>query len=138
MKEKSLKGTQTEKNLEAATAIEPLEEVVDDLINTLQDNHLVRLRDGKCTVTVGMHFLNILTNLERISDVCSDIGVATIARRNPELANQAHEYISSLHIRHDSDYADAYKRAHDEYFGKPGSHKAHEELHTTYKARDNY
>ncbi|MBQ0084188.1 MAG: Na/Pi cotransporter family protein, partial [Clostridiales bacterium] len=108
----------SEKNLEAATAIEPLEEVVDDLINTLQDNHLVRLRDGKCTVTVGMHFLNILTNLERISDVCSDIGVATIARRNPELANQAHEYISSLHMRNDSDYADAYKRAHDEYFSK--------------------
>lgn len=108
----------TEKNLESATGIEPLEEVVDDLINTLHDNHLVRLRDGKCTVMLGMYFVDILTNLERISDICSDIGVATIARRNPELANQAHKYISMLHKSNDEAYSTLYTQAHEEFFGK--------------------
>ena len=107
-----------DKDLEAAKAIEPLEEVVDDLINTLHDDHLVRLRNGVCTVTAGIQFIDILTNLERISDVCSDIGVATIARRNPELASQAHEYISALHMRQDEDFNDRYVRAHEEFFDK--------------------
>ena len=107
-----------DKNLEAATAIEPLEEVVDDLINVLSDNHLVRLRDGKCIVKAGIQFVDILTNLERISDVCSDIGIATVARRSPEIANQAHEYITSLHMRNDEEYNEMYNAAHDEYFNK--------------------
>ncbi len=106
------------KDIDAATAIEPLEEVVDDLINTLHDNHLVRLRDGKCSVTAGMHFVDILTNLERVSDICSDIGVVTLTRRMPELTNQAHEYISSLHTRSDGKYDEMYRTAHDEFFAK--------------------
>lgn len=107
-----------EKDLDCAKSIEPLEEVVDDVINALHDDHLVRLRDGKCTVASGMFFIDILTNLERISDICSDIGVSTIARRNPELANQAHEYISSLHSRNDEEFNKMYKSAHDEFFDK--------------------
>ena len=107
-----------EKNLESATAIEPLEEVVDDLINALHDDHLVRLRAGECSVASGMHFIDILTNLERISDICSDIGVTVIARRTPEFANQAHEYITSLHTRNDEEFNRMYKKAHDEYFGR--------------------
>ena len=54
----------------AARHIEPMEEVVDDLVNSLHDNHIVRLRDGKCKVNAGIVFLDILTNLERISDLC--------------------------------------------------------------------
>lgn len=106
------------KNLDAATAIEPLEEVVDDVVNTLHDNHLVRLRDGKCTVTSGMYFIDVLTNVERISDICSDIGVAEITRCNPELASQAHEYISSLHMRTDEEFNSMYREAHNEFFSK--------------------
>lgn len=105
-------------DLPAATAIEPLEEVADDVIHTLHDNHLVRLRDGKCTVVSGMYFVNILNNLERVSDICSDVGVATITRSNPELADQAHEYITSLHNRNDEEFNRMYNEAHKEFFDR--------------------
>ena len=65
-----------------------------------------------------MYLLDIFTNLERISDVCSDVGVSTITRRTPELTNQAHEYISKLHMRNDDEYNALYSAAHKEFFGK--------------------
>ena len=104
------------RNEDAARHIEPLEEVVDDLINTLHDNHLIRLREGKCTIPAGVTFLDLLNNLERISDTCSNVGVATIARIYPELANQAHKYISSLHQGSDADFNLQYNTAHNKYF----------------------
>ena len=102
------------RDLDAAKHIEPLEEVVDDMTNALRDNHLERLRAGTCNVYAGTDFLNLLTNLERISDVCSNIGVATVARAEPELATLSHEYVSSLHR---TDYFNQqYTQAHDHYF----------------------
>lgn len=100
----------------AARHIEPMEEVVDDLVNSLHDNHIVRLRDGKCKVNSGIIFLDILTNIERISDICSNIGVATIARANPGAETLAHSYISSLHQGNDKDYNMEYSRIHTEFY----------------------
>lgn len=102
----------------AARHIEPLEEVMDDMVNTLHDNHLMRLREGKCTIRAGVIFMEILNNLERISDTCSNVGVAILARVNPETASLAHDYISSLHQGHDTAYNEEYLSAHDEYFGR--------------------
>lgn len=100
----------------AARHIEPMEEVVDDLVNSLHDNHIARLRDGKCKVNSGIVFLDILTNIERISDICSNIGVATIARANPGAETLAHSYISSLHQGNDKDYNMEYSRIHTEFY----------------------
>ena len=100
----------------AARHIEPMEEVVDDLVNSLHDNHIARLRDGKCKVNSGIIFLDILTNIERISDICSNIGVATIARANPGAETLAHSYISSLHQGNDKDYNMEYSRIHSEFY----------------------
>ncbi len=67
----------------AAAHIEPLEEVVDDMINALRQNHLERLRLHQCSVLAGTEFLNMLSDIERISDICSNVGVFTIARVRP-------------------------------------------------------
>lgn len=106
------------RDVDAARHIEPLEEVMDDCVNALNDNHLARLREGKCTIHAGMTFLDILTNLERISDVCSNVGIATIARANPEIANLAHSYISSLHSGKNAAYNAEYECAHAEFMEK--------------------
>ncbi|MBP5661343.1 MAG: Na/Pi cotransporter family protein, partial [Lachnospiraceae bacterium] len=106
------------RDVEAARHIEPLEEVMDDMINALHDNHLARLRTGTCTIHAGTVFLDILNNIERISDVCSNIGIAVIARVNPEVANLAHSYISSLHKGSDENYNREYEAAHEEFFGR--------------------
>ncbi len=110
------KLTFVKRNLDAAYHIEPLEEVMDDLINTLHDNHLDRLRDGKCTIRAGISFLNILTNLENMSDSCSHVGVAIIARVKPEKANLPHTYLISLHKGENSRFNEAYSEAHENYY----------------------
>jgi phosphate:Na+ symporter len=91
---------------------------MDDMINALHDNHLARLRTGTCTIHAGTVFLDILNNIERISDVCSNIGIAVIARVNPEVANLAHSYISSLHKGSDENYHHEYEAAHAEFFDR--------------------
>ncbi len=106
------------KNCDAAAArhIEPLEEVVDDLVHALRQNHLERLRQGKCSVLAGTEFLNLLSDLERVSDICSNVGVATIARLNPALKHQIHDYVSRLHAGKDAEFNREYHEAHDHYF----------------------
>lgn len=103
-------------NQTAAHHIEPLEEVVDDLVNTLKDNHLGRLRNRECDVFNGTEFFNLLSEAERISDVCSNVGVATVARANPEIEHQVHNYVSMLHSGRDEEFNRNYKEAHELYF----------------------
>ena len=105
------------RDLAAARHIEPLEQVVDDLVNAMKDNHLERLRTGACSTFAGAEFLNLLSEAERISDVCSNIGVATISRAVPELKHQVHDYVSMLHAGQDESFNREYQDAHDQYFG---------------------
>ena len=83
------------RDLDAATGIEPMEEVVDDLVDALRDNHLARLRAGKCTGEIGSDFLDLLSDIERISDICSNVGVSTVMRINPAKGANVHEYTSN-------------------------------------------
>ena len=106
------------RDVDAAMQIEPLEEVTDDMVNALHDLHLERLRKGQCSVDVGSSFLNLLSDLERISDVCSNVGVETLTRVNVELESRAHEFISSLHSGHDETFNERYTAAHKEFFNK--------------------
>lgn len=106
------------RDVDAANHIEPLEEVMDDMCNALHNNHLARLRDGLCTTYTGISFIDILTDLERISDICSNVGVSVIVRVHPEIAANAHEYVSDLHRGANREYERRYQRAHDEYFDR--------------------
>lgn len=105
-------------NLVEARRIEPLEQVVDDMVNVLKQHHLERLRNGECEVFNGSEFFNLLSEAERISDVCSNVGVATVARALPEIKHQIHNYISVLHSGRDEEFNRVYQTAHDEYFGQ--------------------
>ena len=106
------------RDVEAARHIEPLEEVVDDLVYAMKEDHLKRLRGGQCHIMVDNNFLNVLSNIERISDVCSNIGIAVVARVEPELAQEAHKYISRLHQGKDEEFNKEYHEAHDYFFNK--------------------
>ena len=100
----------------AAAHIEPLEEVVDDMVNALRQNHLERLRLHQCSVLAGTEFLNMLSDIERISDICSNVGVFTIARVRPEIKHEVHDYVSRLHSGKDEAFNREYEAAHDHYF----------------------
>ena len=86
------------------------------MVSLLKEHHLKRLRDGECGVFNGSEFFNLLSEAERISDVCSNIGVATVARATPGIHHQVHHYISMLHSGRDKEFNQVYQEAHDEYF----------------------
>lgn len=65
-------------NLNAALDVEPLEELIDNLKEKLRANHIVRLQQGDCTIDVGFVWSDLLTNLERTADHCSNIASCII------------------------------------------------------------
>ena len=103
---------------DAARKIEPVEEVVDDLVATLRSNHIHRVRDGQCTVYAGLTFLDILVNVERIADQCSNVGVFTLSMSDKHIMNNHHDYIHELHQGKDPVFNRAYQETHDKYFGE--------------------
>lgn len=60
-------------DLEATYHLEPLEDVVDQLCETLRTDHINRLKEGKCEIRAGIQYLDAVTQLERISDHCSNV-----------------------------------------------------------------
>ncbi|MCR5475457.1 MAG: Na/Pi cotransporter family protein [Lachnospiraceae bacterium] len=106
------------RDVSAAYHIEPCVNVLQDLTTTLHDNHLVRLREGQCTVKGGVVFSDILTNVERIGKTCSNIGIATIARVSSEVDNRAHSYTARIRQGKNEEYNAEYDRVHKEYHDK--------------------
>lgn len=91
-------------DLSLATQIEPLEETIDVMQDTLKYRHIKRLKSGLCTIDAGLVFLEVLTNIERISDHCSNIAVYIIGRhKNGEILNR-HEYIKKMHQGNTEEY----------------------------------
>lgn len=117
----------TQRDMEAARHIEPVEEVVDDLVATLRNNHIRRLRQGECTVYAGLTFLDILINVERIADQCSNIGIYTLSMTDTEIMKDHHNYVRWLHQGGDPLFNTEYQQEHDKYFERLNALEAEEE-----------
>ncbi len=85
---------------DAATKIEPLEQVVDNLKRQLRANHIDRLRKGECSIECGFVWSDLITNLERISDHCSNIGVRIIETAHDRM--DTHRYLRSIKGKSDT------------------------------------
>ena len=72
-------------DLAVAAKVEPLEEVIDDLKEELRTRHSVRLSQGNCSIETGFVWSDLLTNLERVSDHCSNIAGCIIDTANHNL-----------------------------------------------------
>jgi len=81
-------------DVDAATQIEPFEEVIDNLSTELKGRHVKRLRDGNCSIELGFVWNDILTNCERVSDHCSNIAVTMIEIGANE--NDRHGYLKYI------------------------------------------
>ena len=81
---------------ELARKVEPLEEVIDGLRMELKNRHVRRLQQDKCTTELGFIFSDLFTNLERISDHCSNIAVCLIQLKDEKF--DTHEYITNLRV----------------------------------------
>ncbi len=100
---------------EAAKAIEPLEEVIDDMVMILRDRHTKRLKSGACSVETGLVFMEALTYLERASDQCSSIAVMMMARSNDAILHNHYDYLREIHSGNDAAYRDEKNRRREQY-----------------------
>jgi len=67
---------------DAILKVEALEEVVDDMVDAMKANHARRLKEGTCTVERGVSFIEMLTDIERISDHCNNVCQHLLQRMN--------------------------------------------------------
>ena len=74
--------------------VEPLEEVIDELNQELKKRHVQRLRDGKCTIEMGFIFSDIVTDLERVADHCSNIAVCILQVQEDSF--DTHSYLEQV------------------------------------------
>ncbi len=99
---------------ELAREIEPLEEVIDDLSDELKRRHVIRLKEGKCTIEMGFVLTDMTTSLERIADHCSNIGVSILESTEEEMGR--HAYLHSMKKEDADNFQDRYEHYREQYF----------------------
>ncbi|MBR0205297.1 MAG: Na/Pi cotransporter family protein [Clostridia bacterium] len=104
------------RDVAAAERIEPLVQVSGELIALLKRNHLKRMSTGECNVFADATFSDLMVEFHRIGSVCSNVGVATMVRVHPELADHEHLYFERLHAGNDQSFNTAYDKARQHYF----------------------
>ena len=100
---------------EMAKSIEPLEEVIDDMVLMLRDRHTKRLKSGACSVSSGLVFMETLTHLERTADHCSSIGVMMLARDDEQILRNHHKYLQEVHTGSDAAYLSQWQSRREQY-----------------------
>lgn len=93
-------------DVELAYRVEPLEERIDNMCDLIKLRHVERLQSGEIPISQGFVFNDILTNLERVADHCSNLAVAVIELQQDEM--DAHEYIISLKRMHSHNFDELY------------------------------
>ena len=99
-----------------ARQVEPREEVIDELIETLKNYHIKRMTKGICDLYSGIQFENILSNLERISDLCSDLAISILGSLDLTISGAEHDYVHKLHHSDDFLYQKNLEENYTRYF----------------------
>ena len=84
----------TENDPHLALQVEPLEQVIDDLKETMRSRHILRLQQGSCSIETGFVWSDLLTSLERIGDHCSNIAGCVIDLHHHDM--NIHESLRAL------------------------------------------
>ena len=99
-------------DISCAAQVEPLEQVIDTLKEELRTRHILRMQQGHCSIETGFVWSDLLTNLERTSDHCSNIAGCMIdaAQHNLNL----HESLHAIR-KNDDAYQHLFQRYLTEY-----------------------
>ena len=95
-------------DLALAERVEPLEEVIDNLQDGVKNRHVERMKAGICTMTQGISLNDLLTDLERISDHCSNIALTTIELHRNSFRTHASQYNNARNERMFKEYSRRY------------------------------
>ncbi len=108
-----------DRSYHVALQVEPLEEVVDLLRDDLRIRHVERLKEGECTIEQGAQFQDLLINLERISDHCSNIALSILRQTAPEgslVRTDIHAYTHALHQGSDPQFEAMFAHQKERYY----------------------
>ncbi|MBR6637319.1 MAG: Na/Pi cotransporter family protein, partial [Lachnospiraceae bacterium] len=100
-------------NLNSAFLVEPLEQVVDYLKDTIKKNHIARLRKNECTIELGFILSDLITNLERVADHCSNIAGCMLEMTHEDL--DIHEYLRNVKNGEIREFNEAYEHYMTKY-----------------------
>ena len=95
--------------MEWAQSVEPLEETIDSMVAELKQRHIDRLQRGEGDISTDISYTEILTNLERISDHCSNIAVNVIRRATHNQAFDPHVELNKLHREGSKQYDEMFE-----------------------------
>ena len=103
------------RDVDAAFRIEPLQQVATDMVSKLKRHHLDRMSKGECDIFTDANFENLMSDMQRIADVSTNIGEATLVRVNPELADNEHDYFAALRSGQNKEYNEQFNSAYKKY-----------------------
>ncbi len=109
----------SEGDVKRAKLVEPLEEVIDELVLQARAKHTKRIQQGNSPMVLGFILTDLLTNYERVSDHCSNVAVVLIEIDSKQLGT--HQYLDRLKSANNVEFADAY----NEYLNR---YKIHSEV----------
>ena len=98
----------------SARQVEPLEQVIDILVEKLRAQHIKRLKDGICSIDTGVVFLDVLNNAERISDHCSNIAARLVGMEAGE-DYDSHTLKNMMHHNPTKEYMLNYEQCRKDY-----------------------
>ena len=102
-----------EEDLASAEMVEPLEQVVDELRDTIKKHHIARLRQGGCTVEMGFVLTDILADLERVSDHCSNVAGCLLEMSHERM--DLHRYLQSVKTGTESPFQTRFAAFREKY-----------------------
>jgi len=97
----------------ASKKVEPLEEVIDELCVEMRKKHIQRLQDGRCTIEMGFILSDLLNNLERVADHCSNVALGLIEISQGNFLT--HEYAHALRYTGNEEFKKMYEEFHKKY-----------------------
>ncbi|MDD6540311.1 MAG: Na/Pi cotransporter family protein [Firmicutes bacterium] len=98
----------------SASNVEPLEEVIDEITVLMRQRHIERLKSGDCSIELGFILADMLTNMERISDHCSNLAIYVIQMLDKNTL-ESHEYLDTLERNKTVEFVNNYKWYKREY-----------------------
>lgn len=96
-----------------ASHVEPLEQIIDELRDSLKSKHIDRLQNGECTIQLGFVFTDLLQNYERVADHCSNIAVYTLQLHSTKL--DAHKYLRNVTSHPNEEFISDYNLYKEKY-----------------------
>ena len=99
------------RDVDAASRVEPLEDIIDIMTEKMKANHVRRLQTGRCTLDIGFVFNDCINNFERVADHCSNVALI-ILENQTDIDLATHSYAANMKIDKAEEYqllADGYR-----------------------------